>query len=70
VLGATRDEGVSDALGVRERGILIHAAVAEALTAIAGLNQSDAELLRLALGAAGSYAGTKLRHALHPPAAV
>jgi ATP-dependent helicase/nuclease subunit B len=67
VLGATRDEGVTDALGVRERGILIHAAVAEALTAIAGLDQSDDELLRLALAAADQalkrHVGSALRGA-------
>jgi RecB family exonuclease len=67
VLRATRDEGVSDALGVRERGILIHAAVAEALSAIAGLNRPDDELLGLALeaadGALARHAGSALRGA-------
>lgn len=67
VLRATRDEGVSDALGVRERGILIHAAVAEALLAIAGLDRPDDELLSLALeaadGALASHAGSALRGA-------
>jgi ATP-dependent helicase/nuclease subunit B len=52
VLRAARDESVSDALGARERGILIHAAVAEALTAIAGLDRPEDELLELALAAA------------------
>jgi RecB family exonuclease len=67
VLRATRDEGVSDALGVRERGILIHAAVAEALLAIAGLDRPDDELLGLALEAAdrvlSGHAGSTLRGA-------
>lgn len=67
VLRASRDENVTDALGVRERGILIHAAVAEALSAIAGLERSDEELLRIALEAAdrtlGSHAGSTLRGA-------
>lgn len=67
VLRATRDEGVSDSLGVRERGILIHAAVAEALLAIAGLERDDDELLELALGAAeqalAKHAGSALRGA-------
>jgi ATP-dependent helicase/nuclease subunit B len=67
VLRATRDEGVTDSLGVRERGILIHAAVAEALSAIAGLDQPDDELLALALAAAElaleKHAGSALRGA-------
>jgi ATP-dependent helicase/nuclease subunit B len=67
VLGATREEGVTDALGVRERGILIHAAVAEALLAIAGLDKPDDELLALALAAADRalerHAGSALRGA-------
>ncbi|MES1185347.1 MAG: PD-(D/E)XK nuclease family protein [Myxococcales bacterium] len=67
VLRATRDEGVTDALGVRERGILIHAAVAEALSAIAGLTRPDHELLALALAAADGalekHAGSALRGA-------
>jgi hypothetical protein len=67
VLRATRDEGVSDALGIRERGIMIHAAVAEALLAIAGLDRPDAELLALALSAADKaleqHAGSTLRGA-------
>lgn len=67
VLRASRDENVTDALGVRERGILIHAAVAEALQAIAGLERSDEELLRLALEAAdrtlAGHAGSTLRGA-------
>ncbi len=67
VLRATRDEGVTDALGVRERGILIHAAVAEALQAIAGLDRPDDELLTLALAAADraleAHAGSALRGA-------
>jgi ATP-dependent helicase/nuclease subunit B len=67
VLRATRDEGVTDALGVRERGVLIHAAVAEALSAIAGLHKPDDELLELALSAADraleSHAGSALRGA-------
>lgn len=67
VLRATRDEGVTDALGVRERGILIHAAVAEALSAIAGLDRPDDELLALALAAAErvleQHAGSALRGA-------
>jgi len=67
VLRATRDEGVTDALGVRERGILIHAAVAEALSAIAGLDRPDHELLALALAAADGalekHAGSALRGA-------
>jgi ATP-dependent helicase/nuclease subunit B len=53
VLRATRDESVGDALGVRERGVLIHAAVAEALLAIAGqVERTESELLPLALSAA------------------
>jgi ATP-dependent helicase/nuclease subunit B len=67
VLRTSRDENVTDALGVRERGILIHAAVAEALQAIAGLERSDDELLQLALEAAdrslASHAGSTLRGA-------
>jgi RecB family exonuclease len=67
VLRTSRDENVTDALGVRERGILIHAAVAEALQAIAGLERSDDELLGLALEAAdrtlASHAGSTLRGA-------
>jgi len=67
VLKATRDEAVTDALGIRERGILIHAAVAEALSAIAGLARPDEELLGLALGAADEalarHAGSALRGA-------
>ncbi|HYQ15265.1 MAG TPA: PD-(D/E)XK nuclease family protein, partial [Polyangiaceae bacterium] len=67
VLRAARDEAVSDALGVRERGVLIHAAVAEALSAIAGLDKPDDELLVLALAAADraleSHAGSALRGA-------
>jgi RecB family exonuclease len=67
VLRATRDEGVTDALGVRERGILIHAAVADALIAIAGLDRPDDELLATALAAADraldSHAGSALRGA-------
>jgi ATP-dependent helicase/nuclease subunit B len=67
VLRATRDEGVTDALGVRERGILIHAAVADALSAIAGLDKPDHELLELALAAAdrslGEHTGSALRGA-------
>lgn len=67
VLRATRDEGVTDALGVRERGILIHAAVAEALSAIAGMDRPDHELLALALAAADGalekHAGSALRGA-------
>lgn len=67
VLRATRDEGVTDALGVRERGILIHAAVAEALSAIAGMERPDDELLALALAAADSalekHTGSALRGA-------
>lgn len=67
VLRATRDESVTDALGVRERGILIHAAVAEALSAIAGLEKPDEELLELALAAAdralAGHTGSSLRGA-------
>ncbi len=67
VLRATRDEGVTDALGVRERGILIHAAVADALLAIAGLTLADEELLAIALAAADraleAHAGSALRGA-------
>jgi len=67
VLKATRDEGVTDALGVRERGILIHAAVADALLAIVGLERPDDELLAIALGAADraldAHAGSALRGA-------
>jgi hypothetical protein len=68
VLRASRDENVSDALGVRERGILIHAAIAEALSAIAGkLERPDDELLREALAAAeralSAHAGSELRGA-------
>jgi RecB family exonuclease len=67
VLRASQDEGVTDALGVRERGVLIHAAVAEALSAIAGLQKPDAELLELALDAADraleSHSGSALRGA-------
>lgn len=67
VLGATRDEAVTDALGVRERGVLIHVAVAEALSAIAGLQKPDPELLSLALAAAEralqDHAGSALRGA-------
>jgi len=67
VLRATRDEGVTDSLGVRERGILIHAAVAEALLAIAGLDRPDDELLALGLAAADQalekHAGSALRGA-------
>ena len=44
VLGATRDELITDALGVRERGVLIHAAVAEALSAIADAYPPPGEL--------------------------
>ncbi len=67
VLRATRDEAVTDALGIRERGILIHAAVADALLAIAGLDRPDDELLALALGAADKalerHSGSALRGA-------
>jgi ATP-dependent helicase/nuclease subunit B len=67
VLRATRDEGISDALGVRERGILIHAAVADALSAIAGSHGPDEELLELALAAAdrtlAAHTGSALRGA-------
>lgn len=68
VLRATRDESVGDALGVRERGVLIHAAVAEALTAIAGrVEQPERELLPIALAAAeralAAHAGSALRGA-------
>ncbi len=67
VLRATRDEGVTDALGVRERGIVIHAAVADALLAIAGLERPDDELLGIALAAADrtleAHAGSALRGA-------
>lgn len=67
VLRATRDEGVTDALGVRERGILIHAAVAEALSAIAGMERPENELLELALAAAdkalAAHTGSALRGA-------
>lgn len=67
VLRATRDEAVSDSLGIRERGILIHAAVAEALIAIAGLDRPEDELLALALSAADKaleqHSGSALRGA-------
>jgi hypothetical protein len=67
VLRATRDEAIGDALGARERGTLIHAAVAEALSAIAGLDRSEDELLGLALDAAAraleQHAGSALRGA-------
>lgn len=67
VLRATRDEGVTDALGVRERGIVIHEAVAEALSSIAGLEKPDDELLELALAAAdrclAAHTGSALRGA-------
>jgi hypothetical protein len=67
VLRATRDEAVTDALGIRERGILIHAAVADALLAIAGLDKPDDELLALALAAADKalerHSGSALRGA-------
>lgn len=67
VLRATRDESVSDGLGVRERGTLIHAAVAEALSAIAGRQGPDEELLTTALEAAervlAQHAGSALRGA-------
>lgn len=68
VLGATRDENVADALGARERGIMIHAAVAEALSAIAGhADESQDELLEKALTAAerslSAHAGSALRGA-------
>jgi ATP-dependent helicase/nuclease subunit B len=67
VLRATRDEAVTDALGVRERGILIHAAVADALSAIAGRDAPDDELLATALAAADRalerHAGSALRGA-------
>jgi ATP-dependent helicase/nuclease subunit B len=67
VLKSSRDESVGDALGVRERGILIHAAVAEALVAIAGLALGDGELLSIALSAADrlleQHAGSALRGA-------
>lgn len=67
VLRASRDESITDALGVRERGILIHAAVAEALQAIAGLDKPDDELLTLALAAADvaleKHTGSTLRGA-------
>ena len=67
VLRATRDEGVTDALGVRERGTVIHAAVADALTAIAGRDAPDHELLAQALAAADraldKHAGSALRGA-------
>jgi RecB family exonuclease len=68
VLRATRDESVGDALGVRERGVLIHAAVAEALLAIAGqVERTESELLPLALSAAeralAGHGGSALRGA-------
>jgi ATP-dependent helicase/nuclease subunit B len=68
VLRASRDENVSDALGARERGNLIHEAVAEALTAIAGqLERPDHELLAEALIAAertlSRHVGSALRRA-------
>lgn len=67
VLRASRDEAVGDGLGIRERGILIHAAVAEALSAIAGLDRPDDELLELALAAADKaleqHTGSALRGA-------
>lgn len=67
VLRAARDENVTDALGARERGILIHAAVAEALQAIAGLDKPDEELLEIALAAAdralAAHTGSALRGA-------
>lgn len=67
VLGATRDEAVTDGLGVRERGVLIHLAVAEALSAIAGLERPDDELLALSLEAAEralqKHSGSSLRGA-------
>jgi RecB family exonuclease len=67
VLRASRDEAVTDALGIRERGTLIHAAVAEALSAIAGRQGSDEELLALALTAADraldKHTGSALRGA-------
>lgn len=68
VLRASRDEDVTDALGARERGILIHAAVAEALSAIAGrMHEPDEPLLREALAAAerslAAHAGSTLRGA-------
>jgi ATP-dependent helicase/nuclease subunit B len=67
VLRASRDEAVTDALGIRERGTLIHAAVAEALSAIAGREAPDDELLALALaaadGALDKHTGSALRGA-------
>jgi RecB family exonuclease len=68
VLRATRDEIVGDALGVRERGVLIHVAVAEALAAIAGrLDAAESELLPVALAAAeralSAHGGSTLRGA-------
>lgn len=67
VLRATRDESVTDALGVRERGILIHAAVADALSAIEGQQGPDEELLAQALAAAdrtlAAHTGSALRGA-------
>lgn len=59
VLRAVRDEAITDGLGARERGVLIHAAVAEALTAISGMHRPEAELLEIALGAAD---GTLAQH--------
>jgi len=68
VLRTVRDESVTDALGARERGVLIHAAVAEALSAIAGrLDRPEEELLPEALAAAerslSAHTGSALRGA-------
>ncbi|HKY35682.1 MAG TPA: PD-(D/E)XK nuclease family protein [Polyangiaceae bacterium] len=68
VLRTVRDESVTDALGARERGVLIHAAVAEALSAIAGrLDRPEEELLPEALAAAArslsAHTGSALRGA-------
>jgi len=67
-LRAVRGETIGDALGPRERGTLIHAAAAAALLAIREqMHRADAELLRVALGAAraclSEHAGSALRGA-------
>ena len=56
-MGATRDEAVGDAIGVRERGSLLHDALAHALRATQGKwgVWSRAELENEALGAARTF---------------
>jgi CRISPR/Cas system-associated exonuclease Cas4 (RecB family) len=56
LLGATRDEKSDDTVGLRERGSLLHAALAEALSATIGKWHLDSgELEKLAVDAAREY---------------